>query len=167
MLGLGTTTEIDIILPSDRSTVKYPISGIDTTYPVYYDGESVIGKCYISLKNGKKLEHQGIRIEFIGQIDLFYDRGHHHDFTSLSQELAAPGEINQALIFDFEFNHVEKQYESYQGLNVKLRFLLFLITLYILTPIEIFPQSNHPTAIGGYCEGKGNLGAFIQSATGD
>lgn len=54
--------------------------------------------------------------------ELFYDRGHHHEFLSLSQELAAPGEMRQAQTFDFAFKNVEKQYESYQGINVKLRF---------------------------------------------
>ena len=53
--------------------------------------------------------------------ELFYDRGHHHEFLSLSQELAAPGEMRQAQTFDFNFKNVEKQYESYQGINVKLR----------------------------------------------
>jgi vacuolar protein sorting-associated protein 26 len=54
--------------------------------------------------------------------ELFYDRGHHHEFLSLSQELAAPGEMRQAQTFDFLFKNVEKQFESYQGINVKLRF---------------------------------------------
>jgi vacuolar protein sorting-associated protein 26 len=30
-----------------------------------------------------RLEHQGIRIEFIGLIELYYDRGNHHEFLSL------------------------------------------------------------------------------------
>ena len=54
-------------------------------------------------------------------LELFYDRGHHHEFLSLSQELAAPGEMRQAQTFDFLFKNVEKQFESYQGINVKLR----------------------------------------------
>lgn len=57
--------------------------------------------------------------------ELFYDRGHHHEFLSLSQELAAPGEMRQAQTFDFLFKNVEKQYESYQGINVKLRYVVF------------------------------------------
>ncbi len=40
---------------------------------------------------------------------------------SLSQELAAAGEMRQAQTFDFTFKNVEKQYESYSGINVKLR----------------------------------------------
>jgi vacuolar protein sorting-associated protein 26 len=56
--------------------------------------------------------------------ELFYDRGHHHEFLSLSQELAAPGEMRQAQTFEFNFKNVEKQFESYQGINVKLRYVL-------------------------------------------
>jgi hypothetical protein len=53
--------------------------------------------------------------------ELFYDRGNHYEFLSLQQELAAPGELRSAQTFDFEFKNVEKQYESYSGINVKLR----------------------------------------------
>ena len=51
---------------------------------LYYDGESVSGHVTVTLKSpGKKLEHHGVKIELIGQIELFYDRGSHHEFTSL------------------------------------------------------------------------------------
>lgn len=96
--------------------------------------------CQVSIRvrDGKKLTHEGIKVEFVGSIgerafcavihisscgsqELFYDRGHHHEFLSLSQELAAPGEMRQAQTYDFVFKNVEKQFESYQGINVKLR----------------------------------------------
>ncbi len=70
---------------------------------------------------GHKLEHQGIKIEFLGQIELYYDRGNHHEFTSLVKELARPGELHHNTSYDFEFNQVEKPYEVYTGTNVKLR----------------------------------------------
>lgn len=54
--------------------------------------------------------------------ELFYDRGNHYEFLSLVQELASPGEMRAAQNFDFEFKNVEKQYESYNGINVKLRY---------------------------------------------
>jgi vacuolar protein sorting-associated protein 26 len=95
----------------------------------------------VRVRDGKKLVHDGIKVEFVGNIgayhinpywtfilssmaELFYDRGHHHEFLSLSQELAAPGEMRQAQTFDFLFKNVEKQHESYQGINVKLRYVL-------------------------------------------
>lgn len=39
----------------------------------------------------------------------------------MSQEISAGGELRGAQTFDFEFKNVEKQYESYNGINVKLR----------------------------------------------
>jgi vacuolar protein sorting-associated protein 26 len=57
-------------------------------------------------------------------LELFYDRGNHYEFVSLSQELASSGEMRQAQSFDFTFKNVEKQYESYSGINVKLRYII-------------------------------------------
>ncbi|KIP10783.1 hypothetical protein PHLGIDRAFT_84449 [Phlebiopsis gigantea 11061_1 CR5-6] len=94
------------------------------TSPVYYDGDSLAGQVTVRVRDGKKLAHDGIKVEFVGSIELFYDRGHHHEFLSLSQELAAPGEMRQAQTFDFLFKNVEKQFESYQGINVKLRYFI-------------------------------------------
>lgn len=88
------------------------------------------------VRDGKKFQHDGIRIELIGSIgtwcscpqgiltdeaELFYDRGNHYEFVSLAQELASGGEMRQAQSYDFTFKNVEKQYESYSGINVKLR----------------------------------------------
>jgi vacuolar protein sorting-associated protein 26 len=60
-------------------------------------------------------------------VELYYDRGTHHVFTSLVRELARPGELMQNIAYDFEFVQVEKPYESYTGTNVRLR-LVFLNT---------------------------------------
>lgn len=56
------------------------------------------------------------------QTEMFFDRGNHYEFLSLVQELAAPGELQHPQTFDFNFKNVEKQYESYNGINVKLRY---------------------------------------------
>ncbi|KAH9037405.1 vacuolar protein sorting-associated protein 26-domain-containing protein, partial [Lactarius deliciosus] len=70
--------------------------------PVYYDGESVSGQvCPIfSPGQGKRTMHDGIKVEFVGNIELFYDRWHHQEFLSLSQEVAAPGDLRQAQTCD-------------------------------------------------------------------
>ncbi|KAI7828048.1 putative PEP8-vacuolar protein sorting/targeting protein [Gamsiella multidivaricata] len=93
-------------------------------FPLYFDGESVSGKIQIRVKDGKKLEHNGIRVEFVGNIELFYDRGNHYEFSSLQQDLAVPGELRASTTYDFEFKNVEKMYESYHGINVKLRYFV-------------------------------------------
>lgn len=75
-------------------------------------------------KPGSKLEHQGIKIEFIGQIELFYDRGNHHEFKCLAKALARPGDLIQNNSYPFDFPNVEKQFEVYAGSNVRLRYFL-------------------------------------------
>jgi vacuolar protein sorting-associated protein 26 len=55
---------------------------------------------------------------------MFFDRGNHYEFLSLGQELAAPGELQHPQTFDFVFKNVEKAYESYHGINVKLRYFV-------------------------------------------
>lgn len=57
----------------------------------------------------------------ISILELFYDRGNHHEFTSLVRDLARPGELTQSETYDFEFVNVEKPYETYTGANVRLR----------------------------------------------
>ncbi|KAK0544328.1 Vacuolar protein sorting-associated protein 26 [Tilletia horrida] len=92
--------------------------------PIYYDGENIKGLIQIRVRDGKKIQHDGIKVEFIGSIEMFYDRGNHYEFLSLTQELASPGELRQAATFDFDFKNVEKQFESYNGINVKLRYFV-------------------------------------------
>ncbi|XAO24793.1 hypothetical protein I312_103599 [Cryptococcus bacillisporus CA1280] len=77
--------------------------------PGYYDGESVSGRVGIRLKDGRKFQHDGIRIELIGNIELFYDKKNHYEF---------------AQSFEFTLKNVEKQFESYAGINVRLRYYI-------------------------------------------
>uniref|UniRef100_A0A5F8AG52 VPS26, retromer complex component B n=1 Tax=Macaca mulatta TaxID=9544 RepID=A0A5F8AG52_MACMU len=126
--GDGRSVEVEILLndAESRKRAEHKTEdGKKEKYFLFYDGETVSGKVSLALKNpNKRLEHQGIKIEFIGQIELYYDRGNHHEFVSLVKDLARPGEITQSQAFDFEFTHVEKPYESYTGQNVKLRYFL-------------------------------------------
>ncbi|KZT50524.1 putative PEP8-vacuolar protein sorting/targeting protein [Calocera cornea HHB12733] len=125
--GFATPVDIDIRLvgEEERKTVEVKQDKErKETCPVYYDGESVTGQVTVRVRDGKKLQHDGIKIEFVGSIELFYDRGNHSEFLSMASELAAPGEMRQAQTFDFNFKNVEKQYESYQGINVKLRYYI-------------------------------------------
>lgn len=118
--------------------------------------------------------------------ELFYDRGNHYEFLSLVQELVTPGEMRSAQAFDFEFKNVEKQYESYHGINVKLRLvevplvpLLHPISSHLSPPsnvrcrtmltfhlyFQILRESDCFEKNGRCCEREGYLGAFVQDAT--
>ncbi|KAH7731034.1 VPS-26 protein [Aphelenchoides avenae] len=126
--GFGQSAEIAIKLDDESSRKTVKVRGEDGTVEeryLFYDGESVAGEVLLTLKKpGQKLEHQGVRIEFVGQIEVYYDRGNQHDFICLSKELAKPGELTQNAKFPFCFAHVSKPYESFIGTNVKLRYFL-------------------------------------------
>ncbi|KOS20605.1 Vacuolar protein sorting-associated protein 26 [Escovopsis weberi] len=184
----STPVDIDIVLENadDRSMVDVKLDkNRREKAPLYKDGESVKGAVTVRPKDGKRLEHTGIKVQFIGTIgmqgpaaaaeaassrrrswswswswagppairlgalprpppppppppprrrrafmhtdalvEMFFDRGNHYEFLSLNQELAAPGELQHPQTFDFNFKNVEKQYESYNGINVKLRYFV-------------------------------------------
>ena len=144
----ATPVDIDIVLDDadERSMVDVKLDkNRREKAPLYMDGESVKGSVTVRPKDGKRLEHTGIKVQFIGTIgvclrrlksvyvpehhpnkspEMFFDRGNHYEFLSLGQELAAPGELQHPQTFDFNFKNVEKQYESYHGINVKLRYFV-------------------------------------------
>ncbi|KAH7934750.1 hypothetical protein HPB52_000040 [Rhipicephalus sanguineus] len=115
--GLGQSADIDIILNGTENRKMAEIKtedGKKEKHLLYYDGESVSGKVNITLKKpGSKLEHQGIKIEFIGQI----------------------GKRPQNASYSFEFVNVEKPYESYTGSNVRLRYFLRVTIVRRLTDL--------------------------------
>ncbi|CAK7271025.1 Vacuolar protein sorting-associated protein 26 [Sporothrix epigloea] len=123
----STPVDIDVVLENsdERSMVDVRLEkNRREKAPLYMDGESVKGAVTVRPKDGKRLEHTGIKVQFIGTIEMFFDRGNHYEFLSLVQELAAPGELQHPQTFDFNFKNVEKQYESYGGINVKLRYFV-------------------------------------------
>ena len=61
---------------------------------------------------------------------MFYDRGNHHNFISLVRSLSPPGTMDQSTTFDFEFINAEKPHESYTGVNVRLRYSLFVTSCF-------------------------------------
>lgn len=52
------------------------------------------------------------------------DRAGRSEFTSLLRELEPAGELSGVRQLPFEFANVEKQFESYDGINVRLRYVL-------------------------------------------
>ncbi|ROW01439.1 hypothetical protein VPNG_07583 [Cytospora leucostoma] len=124
----ATPVDIDVVLEDadERAMVDVKLDkNRREKAPLYMDGESVKGAVTVRPKDGKRLEHTGVKVQFIGTIvEMFFDRGNHYEFLSLVQELAAPGELQHPQTFDFNFKNVEKQYESYNGINVKLRYFV-------------------------------------------
>jgi len=127
LFGLGSTAQINISFDDEDNKKLVEVKTAKDhkeKLPLFFDGETVSGKVEIKLTNGKKLEHQGIKVELFGDIEFFYNRTNHSQFLYLSVELAEAGELRQNAIYPFEFKNVEKQYESYYGINVKLRYFV-------------------------------------------
>ena len=101
---------------SDRGTLE--------TLPVFTDGETIAGHVHLSPAPGKRVDHLGVKIEILGQTELYFDRGDAHDFVSLVRELVMPGEIQGPLSVPFEFADVELPHESYRGINVRVRYFV-------------------------------------------
>jgi vacuolar protein sorting-associated protein 26 len=127
ILGLGSLCTVDFVFDNQDvrkntlvQTEKGPMKLL-----VYSSEEPIKGEIRMNVKPGKKIEHKGIKVELIGQIEVVYDRGNHHDFLSLTQDLSSSaGVISENCVFPFDFVSTEKSHESYNGVNVRLRYFL-------------------------------------------
>ncbi|KAF6153696.1 hypothetical protein GIB67_000929 [Kingdonia uniflora] len=118
-------------------------NGQTTMVPLFQSQENIVGEVIIDPIQGKKVEHTGVKIELLGQIELYNDRGNFYDFTSLVRELEVPGDIYERKTYRFEFSTVEMPYESYNGVNVRLSvFDSFLMGLQRLCCNEKFQRLN-------------------------
>jgi vacuolar protein sorting-associated protein 26 len=71
----STPVDIDIVLEDldDRSAVDVKLDkNRKEKVPLYLDGESVKGQVTVRPKDGKRLEHTGIKVQFIGTIGRYY-----------------------------------------------------------------------------------------------
>lgn len=69
----STPVDIDVVLEDsdERQTVDVKLDkGRREKAPLYMDGESVKGAVTVRPKDGKRLEHTGIKVQFIGSIGM-------------------------------------------------------------------------------------------------
>ncbi|KAI0561797.1 Arrestin [Gracilaria domingensis] len=137
-IGLGPPCEITVELdgaanrryvnqnPTSSNSLSGSKGNTESTVllPLFTETETVSGKVTVSLKDGKQMQHRGIKIEFIGTIEMMYDRENSQEFTSLERLLDDPGTLTGTKDYRFEFTNVEKTYDTYSGINVKLRYFL-------------------------------------------
>lgn len=68
----STPVDIDIVLDDDNKSRDMVDVKLDKNRrekaPLYKDGESVKGAVTVRPKDGKRLEHMGIKVQFIGTI---------------------------------------------------------------------------------------------------
>eukprot|EP00162_Nutomonas_longa_P008145 comp18301_c0_seq1/m.32475 comp18301_c0_seq1/g.32475 ORF comp18301_c0_seq1/g.32475 comp18301_c0_seq1/m.32475 type:complete len:298 (-) comp18301_c0_seq1:240-1133(-) len=124
VFGAAATVDIDLVPPKSGKVIDVATDNVTETLLVYQSHDDVSGEVVVNIPNGKRLEHQGIKIELLGQIEMYYDRGNHYDFQTQTYELEPAGELNSTKRYPFEFSNVEKPYESYNGINVRLRYFI-------------------------------------------
>jgi len=75
-LFFGPAVDIDVVLEDtdERQMVDMKLDkGKREKAPLYMDGESVKGAVTVRPKDGKRLEHTGIKVQFIGVIGMFFE----------------------------------------------------------------------------------------------
>ncbi len=129
MGGSSPTINISFVDEETRvkRTIKYPgPKGQDITEDVgiYGGKEEVKGSVEIIPPSGKKVEHLGIKIELIGHIELYFDRANTQRIMIQTKELESQGELRGPKTYSFEFGATEKPFETYSGINVRLRYFV-------------------------------------------
>ena len=101
--------------------------------PLYiYEADADIeGYAIFRLPPGKKAEHLGIKVQFLGRIDMsmgVHEGRPNYDFVSLSKELSPPGTLYQSeTVLPFRFKNMDKEFESYKGRNVSVRYIIRVV----------------------------------------
>lgn len=119
--SLGTSVDIDIRYDGEEQ--RDWVTEGEMKFPLYLENDNVSGKVSVRVKEGKSLEHQGLVLQFLGAIILLNER-ETTEFLSVAQELVPPGELMGLNVYSFEFNNIQKMYESYLGTSVKLRYVV-------------------------------------------
>jgi vacuolar protein sorting-associated protein 26 len=131
--GLVNKPTVDIIVNEIQGRKKMTLkekSGESVKLPVFYDREDVSGKVIINLNKLKKLEHSGIKIELSGLIEQVNDKKNVSRFITITRDLEPVGIISSEITnLNFEFKNVEKQFETYRGNNIIVKYTLKVIVL--------------------------------------
>ena len=84
----------------------------------------------MNLNKLKKLEHTGIKIDLTGSIEQPNDKKNVSKFITITRDLEPAGIItNEITNIPFEFKNVEKQYETYRGNNIMVKYTLKVTVL--------------------------------------
>lgn len=70
------------------------------------------------------MEHNGISVELVGQVEFVFDTKSSFQFTTVARELEMAGTMLESKTYNFDFANVEKQYDTYSGHNARLRYFI-------------------------------------------
>lgn len=136
--------EISFEGEDNRKTVEVPVrqgpksKTLKDNLPLYEDGETVSGTVTLRVKEGKRVEHLGIKVSVIGSTDMVktsnsgkvstqsFDEDVKKktvdQFLCLSDDLCPAGDLQHTINFPFTFKDLTKRYESYRGKNVDVSY---------------------------------------------
>ena len=122
------------------NTIMSNVYGNKLECPTFYGLEPIKGTIQIILNNSQRINHDGTKIELIGQIDIHINdnetenllnnsNNQFNRFLSLTNNISKQGILNKEVnLFNFEFKGVEKQYDSYRGKKFSIKYFL-LVTI--------------------------------------
>jgi vacuolar protein sorting-associated protein 26 len=85
-LGLGSSCSVQLTFAGSHRTVSLRgRKGEIETLPVFTDKDTVSGSIKVSPVPGKRLDHQGIRVQLVGEVELLSERGNAHEFLVLGE----------------------------------------------------------------------------------
>jgi len=115
---------LDDAMSRPKVTVKYKKGPTEELFR-FTNHDNIRGTVTFVPKDGKRVEHMGIRVQLIGQIETPADHGVHFEFVSLLCTLQEAGAIQgTGVTLPFEFQNADLVNESYNGPNVRLRYFL-------------------------------------------
>ena len=127
LFGFGGSVNIEIIVdPTDRKKFFSVKDENKNTIklPIYTGEDDISGVVAVQLKETKKFEHLGVKIEVIGHLEIHSDKNLSTDFMVMSKELEPAGILTDNKSFTFKFSRFEKQYESFNGNAGSVRYFL-------------------------------------------
>lgn len=151
--------DIEILLDGEESRKHVEIPnrpGSNTgtmkeSLPLIEDGESLNGIVTLRVREGKRVEHLGVKISVVGSIDMQKMGGSSSNgpskassassnasnysasdskkrqvdqFLYLSYDLCPAGELQHSQSYPFSFKDLAKMYESYRGKNVDVSYYI-------------------------------------------
>ncbi|KAK8798819.1 hypothetical protein WA158_007903 [Blastocystis sp. Blastoise] len=135
--GIKKPVKYEIKLTGEDEHPKYRlelVTGASYIFPIYDSSQDFSGKLKISVSKGHKLEHQGLTLALVGEMQDFNNNAKSYEFLTVPQQLSKGDTVfgKQTIKFSFkktDFKKTQKKdkiYESYYGLNVRVRYYLRL-----------------------------------------
>lgn len=151
--GGKASAPVSAVAITTTTTTTSTSTSLASRLPLYSPTETVSGVVHVHVKEARVLHHRGLRLEFLAVIDSSLGKNSRQELLSLVRDLeeapdeVGPGEVRR---YAFCFTDVDKPYDTYRGINVRLRYLLRVTVerpqLYqnIVSELDIAVQHSYP-----------------------